>query len=330
MTTLLSSVGTLVRRAGVPGVLLTIIVVALPLLLSDLRLNQLTRQLVLVLAILGVSMLTGRAGVVSLGHGVFVGIGAFATASSAQAGVPLLLAVPVGIVVAAAFGVILGLPALRVRGPHLALITLGTALAFEPLAKKVPAYTGGSSGIRFDTSSFDAPSVFGGRDATAEWHYVVSLLVIAGWFVLARNLNNSRVGRAIQATNDNEIAAATFGISARWAKTGALGISAAMAGTGGALYAVLTSFLLSSEFDALLSFRLYAAAVLGGVQSLAGPIYGIIVLVVVPEIAERISFLGNQDIVFGLAVVLVTLLAPGGAAEAIGRLRNLRGGRRVR
>lgn len=317
------------RRAGLPGLVLAIVLIVLPFALTDLRLNQLTRQLVLVLAVLGVAMLTGRSGVVSLGHGVFVGIGAFGTASAAVAGVPLLLAVPVGIVVAAAFGVLLGLPALRVRGPHLALITLGTALAFEPLAKQIPAYTGGSSGIRLDTSSFNAPEVFGGREATAEWHYVVSLVVVAIWFVLARNLVRSRVGRAMQATNDNEIAAAAFGISPRWAKTGALGISAAMAGTAGAMYAVLTSFLLSSEFDALLSFRLYAAAVLGGVQSLAGPIYGVVVLVLVPQVAERVAFLGNQDIVFGLAVIIVTLLAPGGAADAVERLRNLLRRRRV-
>lgn len=316
-------------RITVPGVLLLGALVLLPILLPDLNLNQMTRRLVLVLAISGVAMLTGRAGLVSLGHSVFVGVGAFATASLAKAGLPLLVAAPLAVGISGAFGVLLGLPALRVRGPHLALITLGSALAFGPVSKQFPSVTGGSSGLRFDTSGYGAPEWLGGSSADAEWRYGVSILVIALWFLLAKNLVNSRAGRAVQATNDNDIAGAAFGVSARWARTGALGVSAAMAGTGGALYALSSSYILHTQFDALMSFRLYAAAMLGGVESLAGPIYGVLVLLVVPEIADRVPILGNQDFVFGIAVVVVTLIAPGGAAGAVTRAGNAWRSRRV-
>lgn len=310
------------RPGLLSGLCLTAGVVLLPIMLTDLDLNQLTRRLVLVLAISGVALLTGRGGLVSLGHGVFVGVGAFATASLAKLGVPLVVAASAAVVIAGIFGVLLGLPALRVRGPHLALITLGLALAFGPLSKQFPSMTGGSSGIHFDTSAFSAPQAFGGSGADAEWRYAVSVLVIAAWFILARNLGASRAGRAIQAINDNDIAAAAFGVSPVWARTGTLGISAAMAGTGGALYALSSSYILHTQFDALLSFRLYAAAMLGGVEALAGPLYGVLFLVVIPEIADRIPVFGNQDFVFGLSVILVTLLAPGGAASVVARLGN--------
>ncbi len=302
----LDGAGLWIRRV-VAGLIVVAVLLA-PFVVSDVRLNQLTRQLALLLAILGVSLLTGRGGLVSLGHGVFVGIGAFATARLAAAGAPLGVAALGATVIAGAFGVVLGIPALRVRGPHLALITLGTALAFGPLAKQVPQFTGGSSGLQFDTSAFGAPGWVGGSGATAEWRYVISLLVIAGWFVLARNLIRSRAGRAVMAVNDNELAAATFGVNPLWAKTGTLGITAAMAGTAGALHALSSSFVLHTEFDALLSFRLYAAAVLGGAGSLLGPIMGVGFLTGVPELAERVPFLGNQDVVFGLGLIVVTIV----------------------
>ncbi len=296
-----------------------------PFVLSDLRLTQLTRQICLVLAILGVSILTGRAGLVSLGHGVFVGIGAFATATLASAGAPLPVAVVGATLIAGAFGIVLGIPALRVRGPHLALITLGTALAFGPLSKQFPGLTGGSTGLSIDTSGFAAPSSLGGADATAEWRYGVTLVVVAIWFWFARNLLRSRPGRAIMAVNDNELAAAAFGVRPLWAKVGTLGVTAAMAGTAGSLYALSASFVLTSQFEAMLSFRLYAAAVLGGAGSLLGPIIGTGFLSLIPELADRVPAIGNQDVLFGLALLIATVQ---GNRRSSGRLRAWVSGRR--
>lgn len=294
-------------RRLLPFAAALLLAIAAPLLVGDVRLNQLTREVSLVLAVLGVSILTGRAGLVSLGHGVFVGIGAFATARLAIAGAPLVVAGLAATLIAGAFGIVLGLPALRVRGPYLALITLGTALSFGPLSKQVSSLTGGSSGLVFDTSAYAAPEALGGAEATSEWRWAITIVVIAAWFWLAHNLIASRVGRAVQAAGENELAAATFGVDARRMRTGTLGVTAAMAGTAGALHALSASFVINTEYDALLSFRLYAAAVLGGAGRLPGALFGVVFLVVVPEVADRFTVVGNQDVMFGLALIVVTL-----------------------
>lgn len=251
--------------------ILTVAIIALPFFANDLQLRRLTQLIVLVLAVLGVNLLTGYTGLISLGHGVFVGIGAFTMANLIDWGLPLWLALIVATILVGFVGIILGLPALRVRGLYLALITFGIALAFPPFARRLGKVTGGVTGRTVETD-FMPPAFLGLAEHAPIWRYGVCLFVVGLWFVLIHNLLQSRMGRALRTVRDDEIAAVQFGVNLRATKTGALGISAAMAGTAGALQAILFPFVSHAQFDAFLSLRLYASAVLGGLGALSGAI----------------------------------------------------------
>lgn len=286
----------------------------LPLLLSDLQLRRQTELIVLVLAVVGVNLLTGYTGLISLGHGVFVGIGAFTMANILDYNVPILLA----LILAAAFtgimGLLIGLPALRVRGLYLALITFGFALAFGPIARRLGKLTGGVSGRPVENDGFAPPSWLGINDQLISFRYYCCLLVVVAWFVAVRNLIGSRIGRAMLSIRDNETAAAQFGVPIVRVKAGVLAVSAAMAGTTGALQAIMNPYVTHSSFDAFLSLRLYAAAVLGGLASLLGSVLGVIALIVVPAFNNTFGLLDNDSIVFGLGLIIVTFVAPRGVA----------------
>lgn len=295
-------------------VLLAAIIVIAPLVTNSLELNRLSRLAVLVLAVLAVNLLTGYGGLISLGHGVFVGVGAFAMANLIDQGLSLFVAGFLAALFTGAVGLILGLPALRVRGLYLALITFGTALAFPPLARRLGSWTGGVTGRTVTNDAFVPPSFLGLDDQVHIWRYGVCLVVVAGWFIVARNLVNSRMGRALRSLRDNEAAAATFGINVAAVKAGALFVSAAMAGTAGVMQAILNPYVSHSDFDAFLSLRLYAAAVLGGLGTLIGAVLGVLALIVVPMLNGVIGVIDNQQVVFGAGLVIITFVAPSGIA----------------
>lgn len=303
-------------RAKLAALLISLVLVAIPLLTTNLQLRRLTQLIVLVLAVLGVNLLTGYTGLVSLGHGVFVGIGAFATANLLDTGMPLGVAIAIATVLTAGAGVVLGLPAIRLRGLSLALITFGYAVAFEPLSRRFGAMTGGTSGRTVDTD-FLPPSFLGLDQYAQVWRYLVCLAVVALWFVIAYNLINSRVGRAARAIRDGELAAEQFGVDLVQIKTGILAISAAMSGTAGGLQAALFPWVSADQFDAFLSLRLYASAVLGGLGTLAGALFGVVALIVFPLINAATGLLENDVVVLGLGLVVMTVAAPTGIAGLV-------------
>jgi len=298
---------------------LVLAVVIPPFVANNFQLTRLSRLAVLVLAVLGVNLLTGYTGLISLGHGVFVGVGAFAMANFIDWGISLYLAGLLATLFTGVIGLILGLPALRIRGIYLALITFGMALAFGPVARRLGTWTGGPSGRNVDNDAFVPPSFLGLDDHVQVWRYFVTLAVVALWFWLASNLINSRMGRALRTVRDNEAAAATFGISVRYAKAGSLAISSAMAGTAGVMQAILNPFVGFSDFDAFLSLRLYAAAVIGGLGTLVGAVFGVIALIVVPAVNGALDLLTSDSVVFGAGLVIMTFLAPGGIASWLDR-----------
>lgn len=301
-------------RSSIGWLVLAVLIVIPPLVTEPLDLNKLSRLIVLVLAVLGVNLLTGYCGLISLGHGVFVGVGAFTMANMIDQGMSLFLAGLVATAFTGVVGLILGLPALRVRGLYLALITFGMALAFPPFARQLGKWTGGVTGRTVANDAFVPPSFLGIDDQVHVWRYGWCLIIVALWFVLARNLINSRMGRALRTIRDNESAAATFGISVSAAKAGALAISAAMAGTAGVLQALLNPYVSHGDFDAFLSLRLYAAAVLGGLGTLVGAVFGVIALIIVPMINGAIGLIDNEAVVFGAGLVIITFVAPAGLA----------------
>lgn len=302
------------------GLLVLVVAVTIPpFVTTPLELTKLSRLVVLVLAVLGVNLLTGYTGLISLGHGVFVGVGAFAMANLIDQGMSLFLAGLLATLFTGVVGLVLGLPALRVRGLYLALVTFGIALAFPPLARRLGTWTGGVTGRNVENEAFAPPSFLGLDDQVHIWRYLVCLAVVGLWFWIIRNLVNSRMGRALRTVRDNESAAATFGISVRYAKAGALAISAAMTGTAGVLQAILNPYVSHADFDSFLSLRLYAAAVIGGLGTLAGAIYGVVALIVVPAVNGALELLDSDAIVFGAGLIIMTFVAPSGIAGLVNR-----------
>lgn len=292
---------------------LVVVLLALPLVLDQLQLRRTAGVLVLTLAVLGVVVATGHAGLITLGHGAFVGLGAFSLGAFVDlVGLPYPLALVATFLVCWVTGWLLGLPALRIRGIYLALVTLGVGVIFPSLAKRFPSVTGGASGRAID-NTLDAPAWLG-DDHTITYRYLVCLAVCGLGFWLATNVVRGRVGRAMQAVRDDETSAATFGVELVGTKAGAFALSAALAGTSGALQAVMFPFVSHEQFDVFLSFRLYAAAVIGGLAYLMGAIYGVLALLVVPAVNSLLGLFDNDVFVFGAGLVLLTFVSPDGLA----------------
>jgi branched-chain amino acid transport system permease protein len=299
-----------------------------PLLVSRGSLEDFSRVFVIVLAVLGVSILTGTTGLISLGHAVFVGVGAFSMANLLDEGLPVVVALLLATLIAGVAGMIVAVPALRVSGPYLALITLGVAVMFPPIARRGGTFTGAALGRTVDVDGFDPPDFLHLDERPHIWNYVVCLFVIAVWFWIARNLLHSRMGRAIRATKDHEHAAAAFGVNITTAKLGIFGVSAAMAGTAGALQALIDPYLNANGFDWRFSLELYTSAVIGGLGSLLGAVIGVVVYISIPWLNEAVGLLDNASLAFGIGLLIVILVAPTGI---VGQLDRLRGGiRRIR
>lgn len=303
--------------------------IALPAVVDQLALRQYASLMVLSLGVLGIVVATGHAGLISLGHGAFIGLGAFSMGWFLDfRGWPFPLAIVGSFVLCGAVGWLLGLPALRIKGIYLALVTLGIAVVFPSLAKRFPGITGGTTGRPVETT-MEPPSWSGlSPDQAVTWRYWFCLAVCAIAFLGTRNVLVGRMGRAMEAVRDNEAAAATFGVNLVRAKAGAFGLSAGLAGVAGALQAVLFPFVSHQQFDVFLSFRLYAAAVLGGVGHLIGAVYGVVALILVPTLNETIGgvvgrpdgLLRNDVIVFGLGLIVLTFVSAGGAVGLVQRV----------
>jgi len=290
-----------------------IALLVLPLLVDEIALRRTASLIVLTLAVLGVVVATGYAGLISLGHGAFVGLGAFAMGAFLDlVDLPIIPAIVATFVLCWVVGWLLGLPALRIRGIYLALLTLGLGVVFPSLAKRFPAITGGGSGRPID-KTLQAPEWLGAENTVA-YRYFFCLAVCVLMFWLTANVLRGRMGRAIMAVRDDETSAATFGVDLVPTKAGAFALSAALAGTAGSLQAILFPFVSHEQFDVFLSFRLYAAAVIGGAAYLMGAVYGVIALIVVPAINGVFNVFDNDAFVFGVGLIVLTFVSPDGIA----------------
>lgn len=290
-----------------------IVLLLLPLLVNSITLRRTAGVIVLTLAVLGVVVATGYGGLISLGHGAFVGVGAFAMGAFLDfVGLPFVLALVANFIFCWCVGWLFGIPALRIKGIYLALITLGLGVVFPPLVKRFPAVTGGVTGRPIDTT-LDAPAWLG-DDHTITYRYFFCLAVCGFMFWLTNNVLRTRMGRAMRAVRDDETAAATFGVNLVRTKAGAFALSVALAGTSGALQAVLFPFVSHDQFTIFLSLRLYAAAVIGGAGYVVGAVYGVIALIIVPAANSAIGFLENDVFVFGVGLILLTFISPDGIA----------------
>ena len=305
------------KRSGMvrqtSSVLLVLILVLVPLAVTNFVTFQITMLLVYAIAILALNILTGGSGQFSLGQSAFFAIGAYTSAVLVeQGGVNYLLTLPIAAAVCFVTGFLFGLPALRLSGVYLALATFALATAMPQLLKlgSFEPWTGGVQGLV--TSKPDAP--FGLPISPDTWLYYLTLAFGLAIYATATNLLSSRTGRAMMAIRDNEIAASAMGIDVALYKTLAFGISAAMTGIAGALGAIAIQFVAPDGYTFQLSIAIFLGMVVGGVGWLPGSIVGSAFIVFVPNLAEGISK-GLSGAVFGVLILLVIFVIPRGARQ---------------
>jgi branched-chain amino acid transport system permease protein len=261
---------------------------ALPLLVGDYRTFQLTLALIYAIAILGLNILTGYNGQVSLGHGAFYALGAYTAAIlMTHAGLAYYWTLPVAGAVGFVAGFLFGFPALRLRGLYLALATFALAVATPQILKSghLAAWTGGVQGIVILKP--DPPA--GLPLSPDHWLYYVTLGVFLLLSFAAWNLLRGRSGRAINAIRDHPIAAEAMGIDQALYKTLTFGVSAGYTAVAGALGAIVIQFVAPDSFTVFLSITLLVGVVVGGLASIPGAIFGGLFVQFIPNLAEQIS-----------------------------------------
>jgi branched-chain amino acid transport system permease protein len=287
----------------------------LPFLVSNYRVFQCTLVVVYAIAVLGLNMLTGYNGQLSLGHGAFYAIGAYVAAILMdKLGAPYWATIPAAGGVCLVVGFLFGLPALRLEGLYLALATFALARATPQILKCRPLefLTGGVQGIVILKP--DPPA--GLLLDPDRWLYFFSLAVAVLMFALAWNLIRGRVGRAIVAIRDHPTAAETMGVNIALYKSLTFGVSALYTGVAGALGAIATQFVAPDSFDIFLSISLLVGAVVGGLASISGAIFGAAFIVFIPNIADQISKAAPWA-VYGLFMIGFMYLMPTGVAGFI-------------
>jgi branched-chain amino acid transport system permease protein len=257
---------------------------------------------------LGLNIVIGFAGLLSFAHSAFMGIGAYATAIlMTRLQLPFVLALPLAGAVSAAVGLCVGLPAVRVRGLYLALVTIACLYFFSWIFIHWTAITNGSNGMSVPTPSFFGMALESDGQKT---YLLLPVAVLMFW--LAKLLMKSRAGRAFVMVRDAELAAQTCGINVL--KTGALafGISAFYAGVGGGMFAVSVNFIDPLSFGLLPMITLFGMILIGGISSLAGSLIGAVILTILPEFLRE--FRGAQEILYGLLMIIFIIFMPQGIA----------------
>ena len=285
-------------------------------------------------AIAGLSLLTGANGQISLGQGAFIMVGAYGAGMMlVRTTLPVYLALVVGVVVSAAAGVVIGLPASRLRGPYLAGMTLALAIGLPALPLKFSRTFAGEQGLSINP--LQPPGTVDPQRWLA-WYVLAAVLIM---LVLLANLMRSRFGRAFRAVRDDEVAAALSGISVARTQVLAFAVSAAAAGLAGGLRGLATGGVVPDAFSVALSISLLAGMVLGGTGSLLGAWWGAAILVYAPQwatsVANSLHLRQGQGsnlalLFYGVVLVVVILLVPNGVQGALRRLaahaaRRLRG-----
>jgi branched-chain amino acid transport system permease protein len=331
-----------------------VVVALLPQFMGEVRLQQFTFVAIYFIALLGLNILTGYNGQISLGHGAFMGVGAYVAAllmlgettlealtqQDAPDWLPLgdgmrpVFTLPLAGLVTGLIGIAFGIPALRLAGVSLALATFAVAVSLPILARRFDELTGGGGGLILPLNT----TPFGWDISTRHWLYYEAWVTAGILFIVAWLLVRGRIGRAWRSIRDGEIAAVSSGVSPALYKVLAFGISSGYAGVAGALLAIEVSFVNPDTFPLSLSVLLLASAVLGGLGSLTGVIFGALLLEYLPIYSQDpplVSFEFSTQapsVVFGAFLIVMMLLLPGGVAGLFRRvgalLQGALGGRR--
>jgi branched-chain amino acid transport system permease protein len=293
-----------------PIALACLIALAVPLAARDDYVIQLLNIAILnAMVVLGLNFVTGWAGQINFGQAAFYGLGAYTTAISTKAGLPWIATPLLSTVLVLAASLVLGLPTLRLRTYYLAMTTIG----FGEIVRLIIVYwepvTGGTSGLR----TIPGISVFGVGPQGLIQHYYLLLAMLALATLVAARIRRSALGRAMIATKDSEIAAEQSGVDTVRTKLFAFMIGAVYAGLAGCLYASSIRFISPDSFSGVQAVLLMTMLIVGGMGSIAGCITGALALTILPEL---LRFLGQWYLVlYGLGVIAVIVLVPGGLAS---------------
>jgi branched-chain amino acid transport system permease protein len=300
----------------------------LPHFVSDFHSRDLAQAGAFFIAIIGLNLVTGYTGQISLGHGALMAIGGYTTA--------LLVVhehwrdvwtIPLAGVAAGIVGFVVGLPALRLSGLYLALATFALAVAMPDLIKKFSHLTGGTNGENFLASApkqvtgLGGITIFGHSMTQNHFLYYLTWSIGIVGFVLAWLLVRGRGGRTFRSVRDSEVAAASSGVNLAVTKTVAFALSGVYAGVGGALFVIQNEIVDPLSFTISISILILVGAVVGGLGSLWGLVLGALFVEYLPTLSTHVSTRpGVPDFVYGAAIIVVMILLPTGAGGLIQRL----------
>jgi branched-chain amino acid transport system permease protein len=313
-------IGLRLARAAAVVVLIPL----LPYLVPSFRLSQITAACIFAIAIAGNNVLSGFGGQFSLGHAAFFGIGAYTTGIlTLNHGVSAPLAIVCGIGISFAVGVVVGVPALRVQGTYLALVTLAFGVLFPSVVRRFASLTGGSGGLL--GLGWKAPSTpyFSGPNGQTLWMYWVVMVSLVLSSLVVWNLMRSRTGRAIVALRDNEKPAIIMGINRTFVRTVLFGVSAGIAGLAGGLFALNTGLLTPDSFSLLLSINFIVGMILGGSASYWGPVLGGLAIYFIPTWTSSITAGPISGVLFGVVLIAFVFVMRDGIVGLIKRVTAL-------
>ncbi len=285
-----------------------------------------------IVAALGLNILTGLTGQISLGHAAFVALGAYTSAILAtKAGMPFWITIPSGGIVAAFFGILLGIPCLRLKGLYLAMATMSFGVVVEYVVTHWESLTMGVRGI-----SIPAPAIFGYTLGDPSKLFYVTIFFVALLTLAAKNIARTRVGRAFVAIRDRDVAAEVIGVNLTKYKVMAFAISAFYGGVAGGLYSYITGYLHPENFTLLLSIEYIAMIIIGGLGSILGSIFGAVFLTVIPDVIKSVAeFLGQRIVflqgrydeewniaAFGLLIMVFLIVEPTGLNGIWSRIKT--------
>jgi branched-chain amino acid transport system permease protein len=333
----------LLRPKVAAGVAVAIVAILLPFAMDAFQLSTAVFVVIAAIGALGLGVLTGYAGQISLGHGFFLAVGAY-TAAVLGGNDHLTAAIwlPAAGIVAAICGALVGPAALRLRGLYLAIVTIGLVFIGQHIWFNVPAISGGPGGRSFPAVTFGSFDFSPGQQLKLGGlvidhnglYYYLALLILALAMLFVWNLSRSRPGRAMQAVREREVAASVMGVNLARTKVSAFAISSFLAGISGALYASYLSFVTPDQWSLVLSVQYVAAIIVGGIGTVWGPVLGSIVIFALPSVMQSLvpqTASGGllidhiTSIVYGVLIIVFFVFAPGGVVGLAGRLLRVRG-----
>mgnify|MGYP003122690649 FL=1 len=322
---------TFVRNAAILGVIATALI---PFVLDGYYVNLFIQISYFAIAALGLNILVGFTGQISLGHAAFFGFGAFASAwINNTTGIPVLLSIPLAGLMTAAVGLLFGLPAARIKGLYLAIATLAAQFILEDFFARADWFTGGSYG-----AAANPVNVFGYEVLDDFSFFYVCLFFLVIMYLLGTNLMRTRDGRAFVAVRDHYLSAEIMGINLTKYRLMSFAISSFYAGIGGAMYGHYLGFVSAEGFTILLSIQFLGMIIIGGLGSVKGTLMGTVFMVLLPEVMESgVSALSVFDwasstdvtdglayikeMAIGLAIILFLIFEPDGLAHRWQQIR---------